>query len=498
MKKFIGALMVLLVLGPLCRISHAQQPLIITPAGDANFSGNVGIGTNSMPDFALVIQGKTPTSNLLLFQDNTGKRVFHFTLNGGGLNLAETSVKDYRWFIQAGTGNVGIGTNATAQKLTVDGNAVIKNAFIGDVGLGPDWAGFASTGSVTKGGYGFAQKNDGTSTYINKKSGGGSIGFRIDNVDKMVIDDQGNVGIGTPKAKLQVAGDLQVGSNPIKLTSGWSGFPDSPNPVTGAEISNDTGSYKSLMIVGNRSSGARTVTIWDRLKVNGPLVVHGQIWTNEYNGQWRHVGTHGTYESGEVPDIKSDVRLKKDLSPIRSPLESIRHLKGVTYKWNDEAIKYFTRDIETTVSAGPDATAEQNQVVWQRERHKKYEELSNTQVGVVAQDVEGVLPQAVTTDASGYKSVKYYELIPLVIEALKEEDKIGQEQARTIDSQQAEIQRLTVANDIAQQQLSELQEVKQKLGYLEASVSRLMADKRSEQRRETTSVGQSAQILAEK
>jgi hypothetical protein len=32
--------------------------------------------------------------------------------------------------------------------------------------------------------------------------------------------------------------------------------------------------------------------------------------------------------------------------------------------------------------------------------------------------VEAVLPEAVTTDETGYKSVKYYELIPLVIEAL--------------------------------------------------------------------------------
>ena len=416
---------------------------------------------------------------------------------GRELNLAETGIGgDYRLFIQAGTGNVGIGTNVTAQKLTVDGNALIKNAFIGDAGLGAEWVEFTSGGSVSKEGYGFAQKNDGTSTYINKKSGAGSIGFRIDNVDKMVIDDKGNVGIGTPGAKLQVAGDLQVGSNPIKLTSGWSGFPDDPNPATGAEISNDTNIYKSLMIVGNRSSGARTVTIWDRLKVNGPLVVAGQIWTNE-NKTWRYVGTGGTYTSGVVPDIKSDVRLKKDLFPILSPLESVRHLNGVTYKWNDRALKYFTRDIETTVSAGPDATAEQNQEVWQTERHKQYEELSITQVGILAQDVEAVLPQAVTSDASGYKSVKYYELIPLVIEALKEEDKLGQEQAMTIASQQTEIQRLTVANQAAQQQLSELQEVKQKLGYIEASVDRLMANERSGDRRELTSVGRStaAQII---
>jgi hypothetical protein len=426
---FLCRLIPLLALGPLGGISHAQQPLLITPDGNANFSGNVGIGTS-----------------------------------------------------------------ATAEKLTVNGNAVIKNTFIGDQGFGPTWVGFAAGSSPSKLGYGFLQKDDGTSTYINKKSGDGAIGFRIDNEDKMVIDKSGNVSIGKPEAKatLTVSGDLQEGENPIKFTSKWSGFGDGANNELKAEISNDTDHFKSLMIAGNRSSGTRTVSIWDRLRVNGTLVVDGVIWTHQAD-VWRYVGENGLYpegrREGKVPTFPSDVRLKKDLLPIRSPLESIRHLNGVTYHWNNEALKYFTRDIETKTSAGPDATAEQNRVVWQNERNKEYQGLSSTQVGVIAQDVEAVLPQAVTTDASGYKSVAYYELIPLIIEALKEEDKIGQEQAGTIANQQAEIQRLTVANGVAQQQLSELQGVKQKLAYLETTVNRLITDERSRDGKEMTSVG---------
>ena len=79
-----------------------------------------------------------------------------------------------------------------------------------------------------------------------------------------------------------------------------------------------------------------------------------------------------------------------------------------------------------------------------------------------------MLPEAVTIDETGYKSVKYYELIPLVIEALKEENKVSQEQAQTIARQQAKIQRLTVANQTALQQLNELEEIKQKLELLDA------------------------------
>jgi hypothetical protein len=65
-------------------------------------------------------------------------------------------------------------------------------------------------------------------------------------------------------------------SNPIQFSSTWSNFPDK-NPKN-SEISNDTDTYKKLMIVGNKSAGAeRRVGIWDRLDVHGNLGVDGKI-----------------------------------------------------------------------------------------------------------------------------------------------------------------------------------------------------------------------------
>ena len=92
------------------------------------------------------------------------------------------------------------------------------------------------------------------------------------------IETNGQVGIGTntPDDKLDVAGRLRIltDSNPIRFTSGWSNFPNANR----AEISNDTGSYKTLMIVGNRSAGAeRRVDVWDRLEVNGKLHVSSRL-----------------------------------------------------------------------------------------------------------------------------------------------------------------------------------------------------------------------------
>ncbi len=45
---------------------------------------------------------------------------------------------------------------------------------------------------------------------------------------------------------------------------------------------------------------------------------------------------------------------------------------------------------------------------------------SGHDIGVVAQEIEKVLPDVVTTRDSGYKAVKYEKIVPLLIEAIKE------------------------------------------------------------------------------
>jgi hypothetical protein len=144
-----------------------------------------------------------------------------------------------------------------------------------------------------------------------------------------------------------------------------------------------------------------------------------------------------------VPSTISDLRFKREVQPVPSALDKIRCLSGVTFRWNEDAMQHFTRDIETTLSAGPNATEPENRKVWQTERDKRRTQLAMKHIGVLAQDVEAVLPEAVTTDADGYKSVRYDNLIPLLIEAIKEQDRLA---AR----QQAEIERLKLAVGIGE------------------------------------------------
>ncbi|ACL75867.1 tail fiber domain-containing protein [Ruminiclostridium cellulolyticum] len=108
------------------------------------------------------------------------------------------------------------------------------------------------------------------------------IGTSNDADDSISLMASGNVGIGTvnPNDKLDVSGYTRLlsGSNPIRFTSSWSGFPDFAENQ--AEICNDTTNFKSLMIVGNKSGKqGRKVSIWDRLEVNGTLNVSGDVQT---------------------------------------------------------------------------------------------------------------------------------------------------------------------------------------------------------------------------
>ena len=110
-----------------------------------------------------------------------------------------------RLTLQAATvqvsGRLGIGTNAPAQPLHVIGNAQFNNAVVGDVGHGSTWAGFSHNAAVGASSYGVLHSSDGRSTLINKRSGGGTIEFRVDNATRLRMDDAGTI---------ELTGDLRA------------------------------------------------------------------------------------------------------------------------------------------------------------------------------------------------------------------------------------------------------------------------------------------------
>lgn len=251
--------------------------------------------------------------------------------------------------------------------------------------------------------------------------------------------------------------DLFPAHNVLRVGSAWTGELH-PDPRT-AEISNDTQLYKSLMLAGNRSAGAeRRVSVWDRLDVNGSTYSHGidisaevaDHLTNDgvfyrWQGQayigvddnlyirdtnsgqirmhfdtdggvfktdvlrlgdkWRlsAIGDHdgnddwlrlmnadnSGYRGGlaaktlwtEKTGVMSDLRLKDNIREIGDAIGKLKLLRGVSFDWR----------------AGGQA------------------------VGLIAQEVEAALPDAVSPGPEGWKGIDTTAVIALLVQAVKEQ-----------------------------------------------------------------------------
>ena len=107
-----------------------------------------------------------------------------------------------------------------------------------------------------------------------------------------------------------------------------------------------------------------------------------------YTGGTERVRINNTYAyfnryvSAPYFEATSDIKLKTDIKKIVSPLEMISNLNGYTFNWKDSG---------------------------------------KASAGVIAQEVEKVLPSAVSENEEGSKSVNYNELIGVLIEAVKEQ-----------------------------------------------------------------------------
>jgi hypothetical protein len=123
-------------------------------------------------------------------------------------------------------------------------------------------------------------------------------------------------------------------------------------------------------------------TILESATVKGAASIGGGL------GVTGDITTTGVIRAGGdvIAFNASDAKLKDNVSVITNAVDKISSIRGVTYVWNTE-------------------------------KQKEHEGLD---VGVLAQEVEKILPSAVIERENGYKAVNYIKLIPLLIESIKE------------------------------------------------------------------------------
>jgi hypothetical protein len=130
------------------------------------------------------------------------------------------------------------------------------------------------------------------------------------------------------------------------------------------------------------------------IQVLGGTAIHSGS-SGDYQFNSIGVGTAASTVAGEIRatnDItafySSDIRLKENIQPIQNALEKIESISGNTYDW--------------------------------KEGYDEIHSHKGNDVGVIAQEIEEILPQIVTNRDNGYKAVQYEKIIPLLIEAIKE------------------------------------------------------------------------------
>ena len=130
------------------------------------------------------------------------------------------------------------------------------------------------------------------------------------------------------------------------------------NDIGSAALSWRTGYFDTSLVVGNTSANT-TAVLADNIYARDDLVA----------------------------SYSSDENLKDNIVVLDEALNRVESISGYSFDWNSKVGDY-------------------------REGTPDY--------GVLAQEIENILPNAVTTNGRGYKTVSYNAVIPLLVEAIKE------------------------------------------------------------------------------
>jgi hypothetical protein len=173
---------------------------------------------------------------------------------------------------------------------------------------------------------------------------------------------------------------------------------------------NTTASDYGSLSIGSYNSVNSSVTTGGSATAfntaNAAFVIGNGTWLNQSDAFVVYFNGDATL-AGDLT-INSDARLKDNIQPLGSTLNKLHHIEGKTYS--------LKKDEEHT-----------------------------PKIGVLAQEVQAVFPELVTEGADGILSVNYQGLVPVLINAINEQDaKMSEQDAKiaALEAQNAEIKEL--------------------------------------------------------
>jgi len=366
--------------------------------------------SGSQYDANIELHNVTGTAGMLL--TNLGTTIGSTSIIGHGY-LGDLSFitgnSNTRMTLVDNTGFVGIGTASPGEKLEIYHGSVIMDKWVFDTrfGYGGDFLNIApSNGS---GGWDFTK-----GISLESATGNLSIANLSGGSTRMVtVDASGVLGSTTLPGGTQI---LSITGTVISLSGGGGSVSipiDNSGNYTCASALNMTSqdiTGAGDIFCGNIASGAivfsgnATSASGDLTLTGGNLSVGGTATFGTFAGG----GTTGADidNSGNLIRTVSDRRLKTNIQNLNYGLNELLKLKSVKYNYIDT---------------------------------KKYGD-SKT-IGFIAQEVEEIMPEVVkqSTDAYHLRSLNYVEIIPVIVNAIKEQNDLIKEQKSTIEKQNQEI-----------------------------------------------------------
>ncbi|TSC82056.1 MAG: hypothetical protein G01um101420_586 [Parcubacteria group bacterium Gr01-1014_20] len=366
----------------------------ISQSGDiiiAHAGGKVGVSTSSLTTKLNVAGGikgtgfflSTSTSvGKVLVSDSSGNASWGTLGAGGGTQnyvpkwTASNTLTNSLIF--ESSGNVGINTSNPQYNLDVngtmrsDGDSYLAYDGQGDINLGDSISDSIYPNAES---YSNVTFNNSASTYTisgsNPTSGNGA-DLIIRTGDPRVSQNTSNLTIRSGSGSGAAAGNIELETFRNTTGNGFIAFITTSTyktyPATGTE---------RMRIINDGKIGIGTSTPAYKLHVYIPT-------TGIVAGFQNSNGTCTINPTAGSANCTSDLRLKKNISGVDNALSMISSIRGVTFEWKNQ-----------TDSA----------------RH----------YGFIAQELEKVVPEAVSTDVDGYKSVSKDTLVPLLAEAIKEQ-----------------------------------------------------------------------------
>ena len=187
-----------------------------------------------------------------------------------------------------------------------------------------------------------------------------------------------------------------IGSSDVTTALGFTPYgPDATAQFDSVELGDTQGPILSqerdqnMKLQGSSGSDCG-ITLWSSNNTwDGQIYAAGGqqgFLTSNWGGWGAYCDTSGNWTAQGNVTAYSDEKLKDNIHLIENPIEKVKGMNGVTFNRND-------------IEGNP------------------------RQTGVIAQEVETVLPEVVMTNDEGIKTVAYGNMIGLLIEAIKEQQR---------------------------------------------------------------------------